>query len=78
MRAQSSPVAAQAPALQGLTQRELRFFICLCMFSAAKGGFEGAVLGLAGVLDAEGDFWLLLTCCEISGIRLRTNIIEHQ
>lgn len=62
----------------GLDTKRAQIFICFCMCCAAKCGFEGTLLVLRRVLDAEGNFWLLLTCCEISDIRLRTNIIEHQ
>lgn len=71
-----SPGSSMASA--GLDTRRAQIFICFCMYSAAKCGFEGTVLVLRGVLDAEGNFWLLLTCCEIRDIRRRTNITEHQ
>lgn len=58
VRAQSSPVAARAPAwyLQGLTQREHGFSFAFLMYSAAKCAFEGILLMLGGALDAEGNF----------------------
>lgn len=75
MRAQSSP---GQPRMQHCRAWHKEIFICFGVFSAAKRAFEGAVLVLGGALGAEGNFWLLLTCCEISDIRLRTNIIELQ